>query len=129
MAILSGDPAYAAGAGLKGGGNMAELHLAQAIGGDPLMGLIAAVAFATILAVVSGITLTAAATVSHDLYGRVFGKGAVTEKQEVRVARLAAFIIGAVAIALSIPAHKLNIAFLVALAFAVAASANLPALL
>jgi cation/acetate symporter len=87
------------------------------------------VAFATILAVVAGLTLTSASSVAHDMYANVIKKGEVTEKQEVRVARVAAFVIGGIAIALAIPAQKLNIAFLVALAFAVAASANLPALL
>jgi cation/acetate symporter len=118
------------------GGNLASPLLAEAVGGGPgstggavLLALIAAVAFATILAVVAGLTLTSASSVAHDLYANVWKKGAVTEKQEVRVARIAAFAIGGVAILLSIPAQKLNIAFLVALAFAVAASANLPALL
>ncbi|MGH3473790.1 MAG: solute symporter family protein [Aeromicrobium sp.] len=118
------------------GGNLASPLLAEAVGGGPgstggavLLALISAVAFATILAVVAGLTLTSASSVAHDLYANVWKRGEVTEKQEVRVARIAAFVIGGVAIALSIPAQKLNIAFLVALAFAVAASANLPALL
>jgi cation/acetate symporter len=120
----------------ESGGNLASPLLAEAVGGGPgstggavLLALIAAVAFATILAVVAGLTLTSASSVAHDLYANVWKKGQVTEKQEVRVARVAAFAIGGVAILLSIPAQKLNIAFLVALAFAVAASANLPALL
>ena len=83
-------------------------------------------AFATILAVVAGLTLTSASSVAHDLYANVFKKGTATESSEVKVARLAAFVIGGIAIVLAIPAQKLNIAFLVALAFAVAASANLP---
>ncbi|WP_332643396.1 solute symporter family protein [Aeromicrobium sp.] len=118
------------------GGNLASPLLAEAVGGGSgstggavLLALISAVAFATILAVVAGLTLTSASSVAHDLYANVWKRGKVTEKQEVKVARVAAFIIGGVAIALSIPAQKLNIAFLVALAFAVAASANLPALL
>ena len=118
------------------GGNLASPLLAEAVGGGTgstggavLLALISAVAFATILAVVAGLTLTSASSVAHDLYANVWKRGKVTEKQEVKVARFAAFIIGGVAIALSIPAQKLNIAFLVALAFAVAASANLPALL
>lgn len=118
------------------GGNLASPLLAEAVGGGAgstggavLLALISAVAFATILAVVAGLTLTSASSVAHDLYANVWKRGKVTEKQEVKVARLAALVIGAVAIGLSIPAQKLNIAFLVALAFAVAASANLPALL
>ncbi len=117
------------------GGNLASPLLAEAVGGGAgsnggaiLLALISAVAFATILAVVAGLTLTSASSVAHDLYANVFKKGAATEKDEVRVARIAAFVIGGVAILLAIPAQKLNIAFLVALAFAVAASANLPSL-
>ena len=98
-------------------------------GGAILLALIAAVAFATILAVVAGLTLTSASSVAHDLYANVVKKGEATEKDEVKVARIAAFVIGGIAIVLAIPAQKLNIAFLVALAFAVAASANLPSLL
>ena len=118
------------------GGNLASPLLAEAVGGGSgstggaiLLAVISAVAFATILAVVAGLTLTSASSVAHDLYAQVWKRGEVTEKQEVKVARLAAFAIGGVAILLAIPAQKLNIAFLVALAFAVAASANLPALL
>ena len=98
-------------------------------GGAILLALISAVAFATILAVVAGLTLTSASSVAHDLYASVIKKGDVTGEQEVKVARIAAFVIGGVAIALAIPGQSLNVAFLVALAFAVAASANLPALL
>ena len=117
------------------GGNLASPLLAEAVGGGAgstggavLLALIAAVAFATILAVVAGLTLTSSASVAHDLYNNVIKKGQATEKEEIRVARIAAFAIGLVAILLAIPAQKLNIAFLVALAFAVAASANLPAI-
>jgi cation/acetate symporter len=87
------------------------------------------VAFATILAVVAGLTLTSASSVAHDLYANVVKKGETSEREEVKVARIAAFGIGGVAIILAIPAQELNIAFLVALAFAVAASANLPSLI
>ena len=118
------------------GGNLASPLLAEAVGGGEgstggavLLALIAAVAFATILAVVAGLTLTSASSVAHDLYASVFKHGTAGEKEEVRVAKLAAFVIGGIAIALAIPAQKLNIAFLVALAFAVAASANLPSIL
>jgi cation/acetate symporter len=118
------------------GGNLASPLLAEEVGGGSgtnggaiLLALIAAVAFATILAVVAGLTLTSASSVAHDLYATVFKKGQVSEDEEVKVARIAAFVIGAVAVALAIPSQKLNVAFLVALAFAVAASANLPSLL
>jgi cation/acetate symporter len=117
------------------GGNLASPLLAQTVGGGAdstggavLLALIAAVAFATILAVVAGLTLTSSSSVAHDLYNSVFRKGKATEKEELKVARIAAGVIGLIAIVLAIPAQKLNIAFLVALAFAVAASANLPAL-
>jgi cation/acetate symporter len=117
-------------------GNAASPLLAQAVGGGEgtlggavLLALISAVAFATILAVVAGLTLTSASSVAHDIYANVIKKGKATERSEMIVVRIAAFGIGAVAIALAIPAQRLNIAFLVALAFAVAASANLPALL
>jgi cation/acetate symporter len=91
--------------------------------------VISAVAFATILAVVAGLTLASSASFAHDLYANVIRRGKVSEKEEVRSAKLAAVAIGAVAIVLSIFAEKLNTAALVALAFAVAASANLPTLL
>jgi cation/acetate symporter len=118
------------------GGNLASPLLAEYLGGGEgttggavLLALISAVAFATILAVVAGLTLTSASSVAHDLYATVFKRGQATEKEEVRVARIAAFVIGGIAIGLAIPAQKLNIAFLVALAFAVAASANLPSII
>ncbi|MGH3317292.1 MAG: solute symporter family protein, partial [Nocardioidaceae bacterium] len=117
-------------------GNLASPLLAEAVGGGEgsiggavLLALISAVAFATILAVVAGLTLTSASSVAHDIYANVIKKGKVSEGQEVRVAKVAAFGIGAVAIVLSIFAQNLNIAFLVALAFAVAASGNVPALI
>ena len=121
---------------VSSGGNLASPLLAEAVGGGPdstggaiLLAVISAVAFATILAVVAGLTLTSASSVAHDLYGSVFRKGEATGDEEVKVARIAALVIGAVAIGLAIPSKGLNIAFLVALAFAVAASANLPSLI
>ncbi|MEO5874329.1 MAG: cation acetate symporter [Streptosporangiaceae bacterium] len=118
-------------------GNTAAPLLAEKIGtivfgdtgGTILLAFIAAVAFATILAVVAGLTLASSSSVAHDLYAHVIKKGDVGEKEEVRVAKVSAFVIGAVAIVLGIFAQKLNVAFLVALAFAVAASGNLPAIL
>lgn len=118
------------------GGNLASPLLAEAAGGGPgstggavLLALIAAVAFATILAVVAGLTLTSSVSVAHDIYNSVMKDGTASEEQEIRVSRIAAGVIGLIAIVLAIPAQKLNIAFLVALAFAVAASANLPAII
>jgi cation/acetate symporter len=119
-------------------GNTAAPQLAQQLGIDYLGGdtggaimlaVIAAVAFATILAVVAGLTLASSSSLAHDFYASVIKRGNASERDEVRVARIAALIIGALAIALSIFAQSLNVAFLVALAFAVAASANLPAIL
>ncbi|WP_395111291.1 cation acetate symporter [Actinomadura sp. SCN-SB] len=118
-------------------GNTAAPQLAEAIGNDIfgdaggtiLLAVIAAVAFATILAVVAGLTLASSSSFAHDLYAHVFKKGTATERDEIRVARIAALVIGAVSIVLGIYAQRLNVAFLVALAFAVAASGNLPAIL
>jgi cation/acetate symporter len=119
-------------------GNTAAPQLARALGidyfggetgGAVLLAIIAAVAFATILAVVAGLTLASSSSVAHDFYASVVKRGQASERDEVRVARISAFVIGAVAIVLSIFAQSLNVAFLVALAFAVAASANLPAIL
>ncbi len=117
-------------------GNLASPLLAEEVGGGPgsnggaiLLALISAVAFATILAVVAGLTLTSSSSFAHDLYANVIKKGQATEAQEVRVAKMSAFVIGGIAIVLSLFAQSLNIAFLVALAFAVAASANLPPIL
>jgi cation/acetate symporter len=113
-----------------GGQNSAAPLLAYALGGTVLLGLIAAVAFATILAVVAGLTITASASFAHDIYANVIKKGEVDDKaQEVKVARITAFVIGALAIGGGMLALGQNIAFLVALAFAVAASANLPTII
>lgn len=109
-----------------GGVNSAAPLLAFALGGEILLGIIAAVAFATILAVVAGLTITAAASFSHDIYANVIKKGRVNPDTEVRVARWTVVVIGLVAIGGGVLAQKQNVAFLVALAFAVAASANLP---
>jgi cation/acetate symporter len=113
-----------------GKANSAAPLLAYALGGTVLLGLIAAVAFATILAVVAGLTITASASFAHDIYANVIKKGEVDGKnEEVKVARITAVVIGIVAILGGILANGQNIAFLVALAFAVAASANLPTIL
>jgi cation/acetate symporter len=109
--------------------NSATLLLAFHLGGALLLGFIAAVAFATILAVVAGLTITASASFAHDVYAGVIKKGRATPDAEVRVARATALVVGLVAIAGGILANGQNVAFLVALAFAVAASANLPTIL
>jgi cation/acetate symporter len=112
-----------------GGVNSAAPLLAYQLGGEVLLGLISAVAFATILAVVAGLTITASASFAHDVYANVIKKGRVEPDAEVRVARRTALVVGLVAIVGGILANGQNVAFLVALAFAVAASANLPPLL
>ncbi|WP_214369096.1 cation acetate symporter [Pseudonocardia sp. H11422] len=112
-----------------GGVNSAAPLLAFALGGTILLGIIAAVAFATILAVVAGLTITASASFAHDVYANVIKKGATAPDDEVKIARITAVVIGIVAILGGILANGQNIAFLVALAFAVAASANLPTIL
>jgi len=112
-----------------GGVNSAAPLLAQALGGPLLMGFISAVAFATILAVVAGLTITASASFAHDIYANVIKKGKVTGTGEVRVARITTLVIGAFAIVGGIGVQGQNVAFLVALAFAVAASANLPTII
>ena len=114
--------------GLLGGGNMAAIHLANAVGGNVFLGFISAVAFATILAVVAGLTLSGASAVSHDLYATVFKKGNADSAAELRVSRLTTVALGVVAVALGIAFEKQNIAFMVSLAFAIAASANFPVL-
>ncbi len=107
---------------------MSAVHLSKAMGGDILLGFISAVAFATILAVVSGLTLAGAAAVSHDLYANCMKNGHANEEQEVMVSRMATIGLGVAAILLGILFEQQNIAFMVGLAFAIAASANFPVL-
>ncbi|WP_222128048.1 cation acetate symporter [Roseomonas gilardii] len=138
ITFLMNDPAYytngASGvynkiSGLLGGTNMAAVHLANAVGGSLFLGFISAVAFATILAVVAGLTLSGASAVSHDLYASVIARGRATEKKEVRLSKISAVVIGLVAIYLGYIFENQNVAFMVGLAFAVAASCNFPVLL
>lgn len=128
--LVGANPAFKDAAGaLIGGNNMAAVHLADAVGGSLFLGFISAVAFATILAVVAGLTLAGASAVSHDLYASVFRKGQATEKQELRVSKITVLVLGVVAIALGILFEKQNIAFMVGLAFSIAASCNFPIIL
>ena len=115
--------------GLLGGGNMAAIHLANAVGGNVFLGFISAVAFATILAVVAGLTLSGASAVSHDLYGTVIKAGKASSADELRVSKITTVCLGIIAVLLGIAFEKQNIAFMVSLAFAIAASANFPVLL
>ncbi|MBG9791153.1 symporter [Paenibacillus dendritiformis] len=111
------------------GGNMAAPLLAQALGGDFFFALISAVAFATILAVVTGLVLSAASAFAHDFYNHILRKGKANEREQMKAARFASIGVSVLSIALALLASKLNVAFLVGLAFAVAASANLPVIL
>ncbi|TDH64415.1 cation acetate symporter [Dankookia rubra] len=138
ITFLMVDPGYyAAGpggvinkiTGLLGGTNMAAVHLANAVGGSLFLGFISAVAFATILAVVAGLTLSGASAVSHDLYAEVIARGRTNEKKEVNISKISAVVIGIVAIILGYVFENQNVAFMVGLAFAVAASCNFPVLL
>ena len=113
---------------LRGGGNMAAIHLANAVGGNVFLGFISAVAFATILAVVAGLTLSGASAVSHDIYATVIKKGQADSTSELRVSRITTIALGIIAVTLGIAFEKQNIAFMVSLAFAIAASANFPVL-
>lgn len=117
------------GGKLIGGGNMVALHLAKAAGGNLLLGFLSAVAFATILAVVAGLALAGASAISHDLYARVIMKGKASEASEIRVSKMATLGLGVVAVLLGMAFEKMNVAFMVALAFGVASCANFPVLL
>ncbi|MFH1035074.1 MAG: sodium/solute symporter [Pseudomonadota bacterium] len=115
--------------GIDKGGNMAAPLLSEMLGGTPFLGFIAAVAFATILAVVAGLTLAAASALSHDIYVNVVKKGESTEKEQVKVAKIATVIFGAAAVLLGILFKGQNVAYMVGLTFGIACSANFPALL
>ena len=133
IVIVGQNPEFFEGGDLQGkligGGNMVAMHLSKAVGGNMLLGFLAAVAFATILAVVSGLALAGASAISHDLYARVIKKGQVSETDEIRVSKYATVVLGLLAIVLGIAFEKQNIAFMVGLAFGVAAAANFPVLI
>ncbi|MGB9193138.1 MAG: cation acetate symporter, partial [Azonexus sp.] len=114
--------------GLKGGGNMAAVHLSQAVGGNLFLGFISAVAFATILAVVAGLTLSGASAVSHDLYASVIKKGQASSDAELRVSKITTICLGVLAVVLGIAFEKENVAYMVMLAFVIACSGNFPVL-
>ena len=117
------------GSPILGGNNMAAIHLSHAVGGDLFLGFISAVAFATILAVVSGLTLAGASAISHDLYASVMKGGDADHHKEMRVSKIATVALGVIAIIMGIMFETQNIAFVVGLAFAIAASANFPVLI
>ncbi|MBT5573158.1 MAG: cation acetate symporter [Nitrosomonadales bacterium] len=127
--LISNNPSYLDSSNmLIGGNNMAAIHLSHAVGGDFLLGFISAVAFATILAVVSGLTLAGASAISHDLYANAFLKGKQNETREMFVSKFATLLLGILTIYLGIIFQDQNVAFMVGLAFAIAASANFPLL-
>ncbi len=133
IVLVANNPAYVADISksvlaLKGGGSMPAVYLSHAVGGDLFLGFIAAVAFATILAVVSGLTLAGASALSHDIYARVIMKGTATEKQEVWVSKMSVIGLGVLAIFLGIAFEKQNVAYIVALTFSIAACTNFPIL-
>ena len=129
IVLVSNNPEYLNDSGtLIGNNNMAAIHLSHAVGGDILLGFISAVAFATILAVVSGLTLAGASAISHDLYANVFLKGQSDEKKEMKISKIATISLGILAIFLGIIFEKQNVAFMVGLAFAIAATTNFPIL-
>lgn len=129
VAFIMGNLAYFnLDGGMRGGDNMPAVHLAHALGGDIFLGFISAVAFATILAVVAGLTLAGAAAISHDLYANVINPQA-PDHQEVRVSRYATVVLGIIAVVLGIVFQHQNVAFMVGLAFTIAASATFPVLL
>ncbi|WP_369309354.1 cation/acetate symporter ActP [Providencia rettgeri] len=130
IVLVSSNPAFKDAAGaLIGGTNMAAVHLADAVGGNFFLGFISAVAFATILAVVAGLTLAGASAVSHDLYAMAMKNGKADERDELRVSKITVVVLGFVAIGLGILFEKQNIAFMVGLAFSIAASCNFPIIL
>jgi cation/acetate symporter len=134
IVLVSTNPAYLTDAAkgltaIKGGSNMAAIHLANAVGGDIFLGFISAVAFATILAVVSGLTLAGASAISHDLYATVIKHGNANEQDEIRISKMATVVLGVIAVILGIVFENQNVAFMVGLAFSIAASCNFPVLL
>ncbi len=130
LAIVGSSPEYLGPNGAPiGGGNMVAIHLSHALGGNILLGLNSAIGFATILAVVAGLTLAAASAVSHDLYANVIKRGRASDGDEVRVAKIATLAIGVVAVLLGIAFERQNIAYMVGLAFSISASSNFPVLI
>lgn len=130
IVMVATNPSFIDGTGtLIGGSNMAAIHLAHAVGGNIFLGFISAVAFATILAVVAGLTLSGASAVSHDIYSTIIKKGQAKSVDELKVSRWTTLFLGLIAVILGIVFEKQNIAFMVSLAFAIAASANFPVLI
>lgn len=129
IALVGGRPEFLTTAGkLIGGDNMAAIHLSKVVAGDLFLGFVSAVAFATILAVVSGLTLSGASAIAHDLYANVWRRERATEQEVVGISRVAAVALGLLAVVLGIAFEGQNVAYMVLLAFAVAAAVNFPLL-
>jgi cation/acetate symporter len=130
ITMVASDPVFLTPDGnLRGGGNMAAIHLASALGGDFFLGFVSAVAFATILAVVAGLTLSGASAISHDIYASILKRGKAEPESELKVSRRTVPVLAALAIVLGIAFEKQNVAYMVSLAFSIAASGNFPVLL
>lgn len=130
ITFVMGNPDYHDAAGnILGGGNMVALHLTHFMGGNLMLGFMSAVAFATILAVVAGLTLAGAATIAHDLYAKTFKEGPTTSAEEIRVSRIATFALGGISVVLGIAFEHQNVAFIASMALAIAASVNFPILI
>jgi cation/acetate symporter len=130
IVLLAGDPGtFDASGSLIGGSNMVALHLSRIVGGDWFLGFISATVFATILAVVAGLTLAGATAISHDLFGQTWKGGRATDTEELRVTRIATVVLGAVAVLLSLAFERQNIAYMASMVFAISASANFPLLI
>jgi cation/acetate symporter len=129
VALLSGQTEYVDESGrIAGGANMVSIYLSRHVGGEAFLGFMSAVAFATILAVVAGILLSASAAVAHDIYARVIRKGDIEDSDEVRISRIATVVIGAVAVSLSLLVKDINVGILATIPLAIAASVNFPVL-
>ncbi|QHI99135.1 sodium/solute symporter [Xylophilus rhododendri] len=130
LALVRSNPAYLDARGaLIGGGNTAALHLSHLLGGDVMFGVVSAVAFATILAVVAGLTLSGASAISHDIYGAIFKRRNASEAEEFRIVRIATVVLGALAVVLGIAFKSQNVAYMISLAFSIACSSTFPVLL
>ncbi|WP_137924175.1 sodium/solute symporter [Cupriavidus sp. 2SB] len=130
LSLVRSDKTYLdANGALIGGANTAALHLSRILGGDVMYGIVAAVAFATILAVVAGLTLSGASAISHDIYGAIFRRRVANEREEIRIVRIATVILGAVAVVLGIAFKGQNVAYMISLAFSIACSSTFPVLL
>ena len=130
VAFVMKDPYFLdANGAIRGGANMAAIHLAEAMGGDALLGFISAVAFATIVAVVAGLTIAGASAISHDLYANILRHGQASDQEVVRVSRIAALVLGALGVTLGIAFKEQNIAYMIVLPFTVSSSVFFPILI